>query len=126
MINAEELKSGLAQHYGTMGYTRYNNMLFPDVVLTDGALYLASKAQCYWLMDIIASVRNNKKVLSEELVVVKLKVNEDKSAVVTLENGNSRILYKQEVGRTDFPLDEITLYVCRQDQYKVIMLTSEY
>lgn len=127
MTDVQELESGLAQHYGTVGYTRFNPILFPKVLLTDGALYLANEAQCYWMMDIIASVLNNDNIKNREFVVAKIKVNTDNSAVVTIEDGNDKILYEQSVGMTDFPLKEFTLFIGQGEEgHKIIMIPSEY
>ena len=50
-MNAKELSSILRQFTGTAHYYRLHN----EVVLKDGAKYLADEARCYWLMDAIAS-----------------------------------------------------------------------
>jgi hypothetical protein len=50
-MKEQELTTALAQFTGTDGYTR----LYPKLLLTDGALFLAENAQCFWLMDVFAS-----------------------------------------------------------------------
>lgn len=45
----------LAGFTGTEGYLRWNPPLFPDILLTDGARYVAETAGAFWLMDIIGS-----------------------------------------------------------------------
>ena len=119
-----DLRTNLAQFTGTEGYHRFS-ILCRNLVLTDGAKYLAEKAGAYWLMDVIGSVQGKSEIKKLSLQVVKMKVKDSKG-VITIENGNGKVLYTQEV-HTDFPLDEITLYVGDLDETnKVVLLTSEY
>jgi len=76
-------------------------------------------------MDVIGSVQGKGDIKKLSLQVIKMKVT-DGNGVITVEDGNGKVLYTQKVS-TDFPLDEIMLYVADLDeQHKVIMLTSEY
>ncbi len=50
-FDVEEVVGNLKQFTGTAQYARLNKI----VVLTDGAVYLAEKAQCFWLFDLYAS-----------------------------------------------------------------------
>lgn len=113
----EELESGLPYFTGTTQYYR----LYPNLMLTDGAKFLAETANCYWLMDIIASVQLIPEVKKESFQVYDLKVNEDGLAVVTCGDGNDNEVYRQDV-ETDFPLDHQRLYYTND----VVMLPSEY
>jgi len=98
-------------------------------VATDGVLFLFENAECFWLGTIIDSVFHK---FTEDFVVVKLTVNEDRSAKVVIDNGMDqsdefeakryRCFHEQEIPFTDFVLDELKLYV----QGKVILLPSEY
>jgi hypothetical protein len=45
------LELNLKQFTGTEQYHRFHS----STVLTDGALYLAEVARCFWLMDVFAS-----------------------------------------------------------------------
>jgi len=123
---AIELRTGLANFYGTQAYHRFS-ILFPKLVLTDGANYLADKAGAFWLMDIIGSYQ--KKCMQDDMLrdmqFWTLKV-EDGEGIVTCERDTNNIAFKQEIPYTDFPLDEIKLYVCNNGDYMVVMLTSEY
>jgi hypothetical protein len=124
MIDPQELKSELAQFTGTMQWHKWN-FLAKNYLLTDGALYLAQKAGAFWLMDLIASYYP--KLKGEPFQVWKLTVNDDRSALVVCEDGNLNELTRQEVPFTDFPLDEITLFVGQDEPpYWVILLPSEY
>lgn len=122
MQDKEELLSNLAQFTGTGSYHRYS-MLFRNVVLTDGVKYLAKSAECFWLMDIIASVQ--KKLRNEPFQSWKVTVK-DRMAVVSCTDGNDKKLYTQRVDYTDFPLDELKLFCQSDGEMVVIMLTNEY
>lgn len=121
----QELESDLRQFTGTTNYYAYSP-LFKKVVLTDGAKFLAEEAKAYWLMDAIASHLPG---YDDTFAVVKLQKRE-KDWLLTLDDGNDNIFAEQVIEYSDFPLDEIMLYVGRQDMETcdlwVIMLTSEW
>ena len=122
MKTKDEILNELPNFYGTDGYTRWS-ALFRNFVLTDGALYLAENAGAFWLMDAIASHLGSYK--NEGFVVAKL-FQFDEGWNLQLEDGNDNTLAEQYIEYSDFPLDEITLYVIQQDDLWVILLTSEY
>lgn len=85
---------------------------------TDGVKYLVEQGKAYWLLDAIFSYRRK-----EPFQVWEVKVNEDKSAVLTMrEDTYEPIKVKQEIEYTDFPLAEIKLYLIDN----VLLLPSEY
>lgn len=105
---------------GTTQYYRHQ----PGFVLTDGAKWLAESAGCYWLYDIIWSI---KPVLANDSFAVVKLIVKDGQGDVSVEDGNDRVLYTQHIEYTDFPLPEIMLYVVDADERtKVIMLPGEY
>jgi hypothetical protein len=116
-LTKDQILHTLPHFVGTDGYYKYMGGL----MLTDGAKYVADSCGAFWLLDIIWSVQTIAKVKREAFQVYKLKV-EDGVGVVTVEDGNKNVVYKQEIPYTDFPLDEITLWMTN----KVIMLPSEY
>ncbi len=126
---AAELEADLPHFTGTESYT---NLSYPwlreKFMLTDGANYLAEKAKAFWLMDAIASHQPNKKVSREPFQVWELVVSADCKAVLTCTDGDEHILARQEIPSTDFPLENISLYVSQDDELggRVVMLTSEY
>jgi hypothetical protein len=115
------LKSALAQFTGTEHYYR----LYPKVVLTDGAKYLAETAGCYWLMDLYASYLARLDPDSDSFTCLKL-ILQGTSAQIVIENGNTHVLAKQLIEYTDFPLDQFMLYAVWSSEFWVVMLTSEY
>lgn len=110
MLNASELKSGLAQFTGTEEYHRLT--LARNLVFTDGCRWLADNADAYWLMTLIMSYQMGlaSKPALREFQVWKLTAKDGK-AVATCDDGNDKVHIRQEIPFTDFPLDEIKLYV---------------
>ena len=129
MKTAQEIKNGLAQCYGTEGY-HYNAMFGKNFVYTDGIAYLLKAAEAYWLLDAIFSYRRK-----EDFQVWNLKVNEDKTAVLTMkEDSGCPNVVEQKLEYTSFPLGEIELFAINDhncngewgDVHVVLMLKTEY
>lgn len=131
MINT----SDLAQFTGTLGYTRWSP-LFSNMVLTDGALYVAENGGnggAYWLMDAIASYQpelrksEHWEPWASSLQSWTLKKTDKSSALLTCDDSVGAQVITQEIEYTDFDLEEITLWVMPvDDKTWVIMLPSEY
>lgn len=113
---AEQIQAALPHFTGTEQY--YPHMC--GTLLTDGAKFLAEKAECFWLMDIIASVKTQLRKL-DHFHVCKLVVK-DGAGTFTADDGNGNIHYTQEIPHTDFPLPEVKLYFVDN----IILLPSEY
>jgi hypothetical protein len=118
MKTVKEIKDNLPCFTGTEHYYSY----YFGIKFTDGVKYLAEACEAFWLIDIVASYQTDPKIKNEGFQVYKLKVNEDKSAVVEISDGNDNILATQEIEFTDFPLDEISLWCID----KICILPSEY
>lgn len=108
-LNAAELRSNLNQFYGTESYATLGPM-FSHTLLTDGVQYLVENAECLWLitdsMAWLHSKRPEVDGFDHYFVVLKLKPNDDKSALLTLEDGDYNELYRHEYTMTTFPLPE--------------------
>ena len=63
MISPEELQQSLKHFTSTDNY--YRHLL--SIRHTDGIQYLAQEAQCYWLIDVIAS-HQTKKLLADQML----------------------------------------------------------
>jgi hypothetical protein len=112
--------SQLNQFTGTEKYYRISRRH----LLTDGTKYLAEAAECFWMMDAIAS--HLCEIGTEDwFVLIRVQVTEGR-AVMIYEDGNDREHARQEIPYTDFPLNSITLYACWDGEHWVIMLPSEY
>lgn len=114
MKTAEEIKNELAQCIGTMKYYRHCTGFLK---YTDGVHVLAESADCYWLIDAIASYRR-----TELFQVWKLEVTFGEAVLTMKEDSDCSLLVEQKIVYTDFPLDEITLWLIDG----VLILPSEY
>ena len=108
MKTATEIRNFLAQCYGSdRPYTKHS--LVRQLVFTDSVRQLREMADCFWLVDAIASYQP--KLTTEEFQVWKFDCDTDsKRGVLTCEDGNNNELVRQEIEYTDFPLDTLTLW----------------
>ncbi|MFC1765106.1 DUF6876 family protein [Planctomycetota bacterium] len=115
-METKTLESDLRQFTGAVNYYRHwtGHGLF-----TDGVQYLAEQAGAYWLVDAIFSYRRR-----EPFQVWTLKKNtDDNGAVLTMqEDTGEPVKVHQDIPFTDFPLDQIKLYLIDG----VVLLPSEY
>lgn len=119
----------LAQASGTDNYYR---TLLKSVVYTDGVRIMAERGGAHWLIDAVmshqATARRNPRL--REIQFWKLEVREDGAATLyccedTPSLRTAKIV--QEIPYTDFPLEEVLLYVALADENLwVIMLPTEY
>ena len=121
MVEENELLATLKQFTGSEQFAR----LTRTVVLTEGSRYLAEAAECFWLFDLYASHLSGVDCNKNWFTCLKL-TRTNRSASVSIEDGNDRVLAKQKIEYTDFPLPAITLYGCWAGDFWVLMLTSEY
>jgi len=110
-----ELKD-LGQYYGT---TQYYNIM--GVNITDGVEYIMKNGYSWFVTDTIAVIKNKAQIQKEEFLSINLKIDSDKKAVMTIGNGNGKILYTQKYEYTDCKRD-LNLYFCDN----VMMLNKEY
>jgi hypothetical protein len=123
-MESSELINELQKFSGT---EHYYTSTFKTLLLTDGIHYLREQANCYWLIDIVESVQhlNNIKHNASFIVWKIAKHKDSDKATVTAWNDtpyDSDLLYKQEIGYTDFPLEDLEFYQCDN----VLLLKSEY
>jgi hypothetical protein len=129
MKTKSEILHALDFFSGTEQWHRWSS-LFPKVVLTDGAKFLAEACDAYWLMDAIASYQPDCQTdeMLREFQVWTLKVDTAHSAVLTCERDTNDLAFTKYIKYTDFPLDTIKLY-CNPggpQGTQVILLPSEY
>ena len=110
----------LSQFTGTSAYYRISRRH----LLTDGTKYLADKGACFWMMDAVAS-HLSEIGTQDWFVLIRVQVSEGR-AVMIYEDGNGHEHARQAIPYTDFPLSEITLYACWDQEHWVIMLPGEY
>jgi hypothetical protein len=79
-------------------------------LLTDGSKYLADEAECFRMMDAIAS--HLSEIGTEDwFVQVRMTVNGNRAKMI-YEDGNGREYARQEIPYTDLPMISIALYAC--------------
>jgi hypothetical protein len=115
-------ESDLSQFTGTTQWYGHASGIF----FTDGVYYVAEQGGAYWLIDAIGSWQSDPRVtedpMLQQIQFWKLKVNPDRSAVLTCERDSDDVAVIQNIPFTDFPLDSITLYF----QSGVLYLPSEH
>ena len=98
--------------------TWYRHGINRKVLYTEGAQFVAERGGAYWLLDEIALIQPyNEAVAAEEFQVWKLKVNANRTAVLTCDDGNGNIVFSKDIEFTDFPLPEITLWFANNTIY---------
>jgi len=105
------------QAIGTEAYHKF----WPNLVLTDGVLTLVKAAECFWLLDVIASYQHNQN-LDKTFQVWTLEVNRVNSSGIVRGYNDTKLIITQKIPYTNFPLDDIKLYLIKG----VILLPSEY
>ena len=125
-MKSEQILDELRNFTGTENYHRFS--ILTPMVLTDGMKFLCDSCESYWLMDIVASVQQESKIIkNQNFIVWRIKLNDDDKGFVVSAYRDSpfnkeNLLYEQVGGFTDFPLKEFEFYQCDN----VILLTGEY
>ena len=120
-MSETELLCELKQFTGSSQLAR----LTRTVLLTEGVRYLAESAKCFWLFDLYASHLQTLDGEKDWFTCLKiLRIN--RTATVTIEDGNEFALATQKIEDTDFPLQSYTFYGCWAGEFWVLMLPSEY
>ncbi len=117
---AYTLKRELQQFTGSE--TFYRNPLFSKFTYTEGVKFLAEKAGAYWLLDHIFIHHTLPALKGQHFQTWKIKAAENKTAIITVEDGNDNQLTSFPLPYTDFPLEEFTLWLVDN----TLMLPSEY
>ncbi len=122
-MNAEQIIEGLRQFTGTSAYYRLNSR----TVLTDGTKFLAENAQCFWLMEAIAS-HLSAVPTDEYFCIALLTKGKEHAAYLEIVDDVPQTKYyaTQIVEYTDFPLESIKLYCSRAEDWWVLLLPQEY
>ena len=125
-MTKDQLLDGLRNFYGTEHYYRAN----PGLLVTDGVKFLADNAGCYWLLDMVWSYLPVLRKSRDTFFVVVLTKEgvETPGAVFSIQDDvpPSKTYATQAIEFTDFPLDEIKMYLIRAGEDAVLMLPKEY
>ncbi|MCA9731932.1 MAG: hypothetical protein H6696_05510 [Deferribacteres bacterium] len=116
---ATEIEQTLLHFTGSEMFYRH---AIGNFVYTEGIQYLAEKAQCYWLLDVIGSYQTGK-IKAVPFQLWELTVNVQNQGVVAMkEDTDEPELVKQNIPFTDFPLKSVQLYFIDG----TLLLPSEY
>ncbi len=119
-MNNELTKEELNNFTGTENY--YHNLI-GNFKYTDGVKFLADKGKAYWLLDAIGSYQVSDKIRQIGFQVWKLETNlKTQTARLSLLNEDRKEIVFQEIPYTDFPLEEIEVWLIN----KVLILPGEY
>jgi hypothetical protein len=106
------------------------------IIITDGVKLMADLCGAFWLIDLIAShIAHNRRLIPDEAFQVwRLALDEDgDGARVYCDDGQDKRTkdakpeaMMQAIPYTDFPLEEIKIWVVKSDTRYTMMLPSEY
>ena len=115
MLSKKEIQEGLAQCHCSENYWKNDALCFQ---YTDGIKFLHESCEAYWLLIAISGYSRK-----EPFQLWQLKVKENCSAVLTMrEDTGQPTKVRQEIVYTDFPLQEISIYLIDG----ILLLPSEY
>jgi len=125
-VQSYDIRAQLAQFTGSSTFTRH--ALIPRMLMTEGIVYLASAAAAHWLTDAIGSYLLDKRAQQEPFQAWRLVVDtQSRHAVLAMTDGNgSEPIIAQQIDYTDFPLDQIDLWLVADGAHWVLMLPTEY
>lgn len=89
---------------------------------TEGVRYLALNADAFWFITDVFAHQFIAPFKDESFQVWKIKVAENHTAIITVEDGNKKVLKTINLDYTDFPIEEFSLWFVDN----VLILPSEY
>jgi hypothetical protein len=126
MNTQNEILTTIAHYTGTEQYHRH----FLGLLFTDGVQQLAEMAECYWLIDVIASHQTRKLDTAcdgFQLWTITTGVDAKTCVVECRTDSNEPALVRQVIGFTTFPIaGKFTLYVEGPRGQAVLLLPSEH
>jgi hypothetical protein len=120
----QDIERTLEQFHGTSKWYRHGT--FRTLYWTEGVQYLADAAQAYWLIDAVGSWQFEPKVRRENFQAWTLTVHTHKQSTLVCTDGNKKRVAQQKIPYTDFPLEEVTLWLSGDATEQVLMLPGEY
>lgn len=125
MKTASEITSSLAHCNCTEQWHRH----FTGLLFTDGVYQLAEMADCYWLIDVIASHQTRRVREATDgfqLWTITVDLAEHTGVVTCQGDSGEPFAVVQEIPFTDFPLASLKLYVEGSGRETVLLLPSEH
>jgi hypothetical protein len=116
--HSARLRADLGAFIGTENWHRHP--INRSMLLTDGVVYFAETAACWWFLDIVATevMRFHR---MKPFLVIDLDVN-DAKAVIRVSDGNEALLFTRHIPFTDAPAGHWRFYLTDS----VMLLPSEY
>jgi hypothetical protein len=126
----EAIMQGMRQFIGTTAYHRYS-VLFPFLLLTDGAKWFAEQCGAYWIFDIIGSIEHNVEGINTlPIVFYNFTQTEEGGGVFIAEKDMGIVIYSQTIEYTDLLLPTVDIWgeQTRRNgrEYRVCLLPSEH
>lgn len=100
---------------------RYFHPFFRAFNYTDGVQYVGANGASWLVTDILAVLCTKRKVAVESFVCITFTCKDGKGVIVW-DDGNGKVLHRQKVDFTDFPLPSIKFFATD----RMLMLASEY
>jgi len=133
-MDPKQFSAGLAHFTGSETLTRHGMMR--NLLLTEGAVYVAEKGAAWWLIDAIASHMMTNPALREDVMVWTFDKNGvdakgRRCQVLKVTDGNYKVLAHQYFSDSTFPIDKIEMNAERAYEHTdrptwVLMLPSEH
>jgi hypothetical protein len=126
-IKPEELKRVLSQFTGTTQYFEHKLTNGWKMNLTDGCNYVREAMNASWLFDLILSYQIHYEIRNEPIQTWKFRkisgdVDDISKIDITSTDGNNKVLLRQGIDATDFPLDHMEIWVIDN----ITLLPTEY
>lgn len=109
IMNKQKLLTQLSSFTGTNSYYK---TAYPQILITDGVAFLCENADCFWLIDEIASAilgepRLNRIANKNQILFWTLEQTHNKHAILKCETDTDHIVYRKIIQFTDFPFEVI-------------------
>ena len=113
----------------------YQHSLVRKLVYTEGIRYLCEKTKSFWLLDAVASYFASSEMMKaidkdprlKDFQVWTIAVKEDRSASITMRaDSDTPPAITQDINWTDFPLDEVRMWVGFDGSRWTLYLPSEH
>lgn len=101
--------------------TVFSHQLLTKFRYTCGVQHMAVEGGAYWLIDKIISLQLKPEIAAEVFQSWKLTVTAN-TGLLLCDDGDGKVVYREEIGFTDFPLPKIKLWMVGF----TLMLPCEY
>ena len=113
-----EIENELCQFYGSENHYRHP---MSGLSYTDGVQYVAEACEAYWLLDAIGSYqgkcRKDEMLQDMQFWTLRRSGHKDNEFVLICERDKDDEAFRQNISFSDFPLDEIKIWVENNTMY---------